>query len=251
MTPFSPDKPDLEKKPEQILEKLPEAIDNEGTLFAYGFLLDHENLKRLFEESRKGKEVNIHEAGSIDEAEKLANENPGGVVILRNVKMEGVRAQIITYNQFTEAYKKKFGEEYYYNIDEGHEYLYVVPAKEGERGRNIEGGLIIGLNNNDLKYFDIDEAVEPEKNDGVYFRKKVPELEISGKKYKPDNIKFYSGNVGDIHEFLNPEDKASSARIARSAILDKKMGRELSDSAKWPHSEEHRVRKKWEGEKYD
>ncbi len=248
MTSFSPDKPDLAKKQEQISEKLPETIDKKGTLFAYGFLLDQENLKSLLKESRSGIEVEIHEAGSIEEAEKFTEKNPNNIIILRNVKMEGIRAQIITHNQFREAYKKKFGEEYHYNINEGHEYLYVTLAKEGERGRDINGGLIIGLDGNDLKVIDVDEATNLKKNDGVFFRKKVPELKISGKNYKPDSIEFYSGNVGNIHEYLDPENEGSvSAAIARSAVLKKRRERELSDSAKWPHSKEHRVRKRWEG----
>lgn len=251
MTSFSPDKPDLTKKPEKIIEKLPEIIDNKGTLFAYGYLLAHENLKRLFQESRKGKEVTIHEVGSVEDAQKLAEKNHEDVVILRNVKMEGVRAQIITSNQFIDAYKKKFGKDYPKSDDDAgaQEYLYVRQVEDNKKPRYINGGLVMGLSNDDLKAFDIDEGIIPEDKDGVYWRKKVPELNIKNHKYQIENITFYSGNAeDDIHKFLDPENEGRlSSRIARETVHKKSVSREMSDSAKWPHSKEHRVRERWEG----
>lgn len=252
---FKPESAGSAKIQEQILEKLPEIIDNKGTIFAYGYLLERENLKRLFEESRPGKEGNIYEAGSIEEAQQLVEKNPEDVVILRNVKMEGVRAQIITSDQFVDAYKKKFGKNFPESDSNGEaqEYLYVRQAEDDKMPRYINGGLVIGLNNADLRVFDIDEGIIPEDKDGVYWRKKVPELKIENRQYQIKNITFYSGNAeGDIHKYLDPENKGViSSRIARSAILEKKKGREISDSAKWPHSEEHRVREKWEGKTYN
>lgn len=233
---FNPENTNIRKKQEQMPENLPEIIDKKGTIFAYGFLLDHDNLKSLLRESRSGIEVEIHEARSIEEAADLSEKNPGDLVILRGFELGEVRRQIITNEQFINAYNKKFGENSYKEEPLNEQYLYTRPAGESEKGRKIAGGIIIGFTEKDLKVLDIDEAVNIEKNDGVYFRKAVPELEMKSVKFKPKNVEFYGGNVEDIHKFLNPDNSYKSRREARKSVLDaKRPPGKFPESAKWPH----------------
>jgi hypothetical protein len=236
MSEFSPENAGTRKKREQIFEKLPEIIDKKGTLFAYGFLLDCSNLKNLLKESRSGKVVKVHEARSIKEASDLAKNNPDELVILRSFELGGVRRQIMTNKQFIQAQNKKFGESPYENGPQNEQYLYIRPAGEDEKERKVSGGLILGFTSEDLKVIDKDEAVNVEKNDGIYFRKVVPELEMKGIKFKPEHIEFYGGNAGNIHQYLNPENPYESGKEARKSILDaKREPGKFPESAKWPH----------------
>jgi hypothetical protein len=247
MTAFNPENTGSIKKPEQILEKLPESIDNEGTLFAYGFLLDknfldEENLKK----SRPEGNYQILEAINLEEAMELARDKKN-VVILRGVKLEGIRAQIITDEQMAEAYKKKFGKKVPWDTAPN-QYLYAKKAEGEEKARYLNGGIIINLTPEDFKPMDANEGIVAEDNDGIYWRQNVPELEIAGAHYKPEHIKFYGGNIGDFHKYLDPENEGLlSSRVARQEVHEGSVKREISEHAKWPHIKDHRVRDRWEG----
>ena len=87
----------LNEGPEK--KRLPEALDNEGVLFSYGYLLDQPKLRELLNTRRPN--FSILETTDIDEAKKLAT-HPDAVVILRNVRMEGVRVSVVTAGELHE-----------------------------------------------------------------------------------------------------------------------------------------------------
>ena len=73
---------------------LPETIDNEKTIFSYGYLLDIDNLKNLLSATR-GEHLQIVEVQNMSDADKGARETPNAVVILHNVRLEGVRVSVL------------------------------------------------------------------------------------------------------------------------------------------------------------
>ncbi len=255
----------LHKAKEAELQEIFKSIDKKGTLFAYGSLLDPQNLKRLLDNSGDDRAPEVYEAKDLEEAGALLKQDPAGIVLLHNVLLDGIRAQIITDGQLLSAYKKKFGEKYPIDDANPEQYLYVrtpikkeVILKSGEktetreRERSINGGLIIGLTEEDLERLDKNETMKKVDGvmDGIYMRQQVPKVIIENKNFTPANIEFYGGNVGDFHKFLDPENSAESRLAAISAVTpdSKTSGRnhgELPKSAYWPHSPEHDVRRKY------
>lgn len=242
-------------------EKLPEEIDKAGTLFAYGFLMDHDNIRRLLKASRPDEEVAILETTNIDEAARLARQNPDAVIIVRDVEMGGVRVNVATEDQLHRATEKKLSvkiEDYAADVKEkaGHDflipardnqYLMTRVAEEGEVKKTINGGLVI-FQERDLTAIDADEYAEGDE--GIFARKKAPEISIGGRTFTPRHIEFYAGNVGDLHRFLNPDDPNESRRKAATIYSYDREGRkigELPKSAKWPHSQAHKIRTRGRG----
>lgn len=237
---------------------LPPEIDQNGTIFAYGFLLDHDNIQRLLDASRPGEEVEIIEAALIEDATKQRRLSPQAVIILRNVELGGVRVNVMTENQLHRAFEKKSGkpiEDYASTMGQetGHdfiaearenEYLMVRVANDGEVPKTVNGGLVL-FSKEDLPVIDADEYAVGDE--GIYARKPVPELNIAGTTYTPAHIEFYSGNVGgNFHTFMNPENPDVSRKETARALWhsgDRVRG-QLPDAAKWPHSKGHNVRGK-------
>jgi hypothetical protein len=256
----------LQKEKERKLKKFFESIDQKGTLFAYGSLLDPQNLKRLLDGTRDGEAPEVYETNDLEKASTLSKENPSALIILRNVLLEGIRAQIITDKQLLSAFEKKFGESYSVDNNNPEQYLYVrTPLKKEkalkngekietpERGRPINGGVIICFSGENLPITDKKEGMgkKYDRIGWIYMRQSVPQITIDNAKFIPENIEFYGGNVGDIHIFIDPENSEKSRLSAIRSVAPKvetserKLG-ELPESAYWPHSPEHSVRRKYD-----
>lgn len=208
------------------IQRLPSELDNDGVVFSYGSLLDHEMLRRLL----KGRgPFRIMETGDAAEAVDLVRGGPGDIVILRNVRLENVRVSIVTETILRRRYKDSGGD-LQELIDAGvttrevpqAAYLYARPAAPFEKGRSLNGGLICNLTEEELSVLDMYEF-EP-----VLRRTRAPELTIRGRSYVPEHITFYagSGSSGD----LTVEEKAERSRLLN---LNRKPGRQ-SPQAKWP-----------------
>lgn len=180
-------------------EKLPEAIDNVGTLFSYGYLLDIPNLQGLLEDiqklTEKPRTVTIREASDLSEAERLVRSEPESVIILRGTRLENVRVSVVSEEELHEQYEKR-GKDIRSLVEKGmqqappreHAYLYSRRPVGEEKGRYLNGGLIIGLNEEELKHLD-DYEYDP-----VYRRQPARELVIGSRKYQTEKITFYEGN---------------------------------------------------------
>lgn len=252
---------------------LPETIDNEGTIFSYGYLLDIQNLQNLLSATR-GEHFQIVEVQNISEADKKASENPNAVVILHNVCLEGVRVSVLHEAQLRDllakeatpyhikkiledvpieqknqllggraedefimslfeqagdpAISKKNIKDFYFQYlrmhgitqekipDEPreHAFLYAQAAKEGERGRFLNGGLIIGLNREEVKKL-VRYEFWP-----VYELTHTPSLKLHNQEYAPKHITFFAAQPKEPH--------TKETRNQTQKILKKQ------DTKKWP-----------------
>jgi len=172
-------------------KKLPETLDNKGTLFAYGYLLDKPKLRELL--NTRTSNFPIYETTSIEEASKLTM-IPQSIVMLRGVRMEGVDVGVITEAQLREWYSE-LGGNVQALVDEGvltqestHAGLYARASVTGKPSRFLNGGLVCGFTPSELERIDKFEMVP------VYERVKVPRLIIDDGKYVPEHIAFYAGN---------------------------------------------------------
>ena len=206
--------------------RLPGELDNDTVIFSYGSLLDHEKLRELL--VHKG-EFQVFETSDVAEAAQLAKDNPKDIIILRNVRLENVRVSIVTEPILRRWYKDRGG-----NLRELTEagiatdgalecaYLYARPARAGERGKALNGGLICNLTGEEVSVLDKYEF-EP-----VLRRTRVPQLKIQGRVFAPEHVAFYAGteSVSD----LTREERAERSRLLNS---DRKPGQQ-SPQAKWP-----------------
>lgn len=214
---------------------LPKELDEDTTIFAYGYLLDVSELKKLLAEKRT--DFVVLETTRLDEALKLRREHPDDIVILRGVRLEGVRVSVVTEEQLREFYKEQ-GESVEALVQKGllepnprqHSYLYARVAGPTERGRFLDGGLIAGLRREELE-----EVLDPYELPPVYRRQRVPELTIEGKRFKPEHATFYAGNIGAL------------ARTEEAVIAAKKTARagragigQYGPGAKWPREARHK-----------
>jgi hypothetical protein len=218
---------------DDVTIELPADIDNDRAIFSYGSLLDHKILKNLL---RERSEFYIFETRDVAEAARLASENPGHIVILKNVLMEGVRVTIVTEAILRRWYAERGGD-ISKLVDAGvtsmeeprYAYLYARPARDGERGRSLNGGIICNLTEAEIAMLDLYE-MEP-----VLKRERVPQIQIQGKIYTPNHVAFYAGQE-------SPETITEAERDERALILaaGRKPGRQ-GPNAKWPMD----VRRSW------
>lgn len=232
------------------MTKLPAVIDRPGAIFAYGFLLDHDNVHRLLQASRPSEDVAILEAASLAEAVRFRKKDSAAVVILRHVELAGVRVNVVTEALLHQAHEKKTGlpiAQYaalmrkqtghdFLVPARDHQYLMVRVAEVGERPRFVIGGLVL-FSAQDLPAVDADEYCIGDQ--GIYARKRTPELVIEGQCYTPRHVEFYAGNVGEFHSWMNPDDPRATRRIASTVFSYNRPGRacgQLPHSAYWPHT---------------
>jgi len=207
------------------LKPLPAELDNDTVIFSYGSLLEHKKLRELLK--NRG-EFKILETVDAAKAAGLAKANPKDIVILKSVRLENVRVSIVTETILRRWYKNMGG-----NLQElidaeiiTREILQAVflvarPAKPGEKGKSLNGGLICNLSKEELSILDKYEW-KP-----VLERTRAPELKIGERAFVPEHITFYAGTepAGDI----TSEEKADRARLLN---LNRKPGR-LSPQARW------------------
>jgi hypothetical protein len=210
------------------IDRLPGELDNDTVIFSYGSLLDHEKLAELL--AHRG-EFQIFETSDVAEAADLAKDNPKDVVILRDVHLENVRVSIVTEKILRRWYKDRGGDlreltDTGIATDAALEcaYLYARPARAGERGRSLNGGLIFNLTREEVAVLDKYEF-EP-----VLRRTRAPHLKIQGRVFAPEHVAFYAGteSTGD----LTREERLERSRLLN---LDRKPGRQ-GPQAKWPHN---------------
>lgn len=204
---------------------LPPELDNETVIFSYGSLLEHETLRKLLK--TRG-EFKIFETNDASEAARLVKANPKDIVILKNVRLENVRVSIVTETILRRWYKNRGGE-LQELIDAGVTtreipqalFLYARPAKTGEKGRTLNGGLIYNLSSDEVLMLDKYEF-EP-----VLIRARTPEIKIGERTFVPKYVAFYAGteSPGDI----TSEEKAERARLLN---LNRKPGAH-SPQARW------------------
>jgi hypothetical protein len=204
---------------------LPPELDNETVIFSYGSLLEHETLRKLL---KKRGEFKIFETNDASEAARLVKANPKDIIILKNVRLENVRVSIVTETILRRWYKNRDGE-LQELIDAGVTtreipqalFLYARPAKTGEKGRTLNGGLIYNLSSDEVFMLDKYEF-EP-----VLIRARAPEIKIGERTFVPKHIAFYAGteSPGDI----TSEEKAERARLLN---LNRKPGAQ-SPQARW------------------
>lgn len=210
---------------------LPVELDNETIIFSYGSLLIHEKLRELL--AKRG-EFEILETSDAAEAARLVRANPKDIVILKNVRLENVRVTIVTETILRRWYKASGGE-IRELIDAGVTspeipqalFLYARPARRGEKGRTLGGGLICNLSKEEILNLDKYEF-EP-----VLTRTLAPELKIGDRNFIPKYIAFYAGNVSP--EDISAEEKAERARLLG---FGRKRGA-LSPQACWQRNVRH------------
>jgi hypothetical protein len=204
---------------------LPSELDNETVIFSYGSLLEHEQLRELL---RNRGEFKILETNNLAGAARLVKENPRDIIILRNVRLENVRASIVTESMLRRWYKLRGG-----NIERliragvttreipQAVFLYARPARPEEKGRTLKGGLIFNFTADEILMLD-EYEFKP-----VLERVRTPELYIENRRFVPKRITFYAGteSVGDITD----EEKTERAKLL---YLNRKPGR-LSPHARW------------------
>lgn len=224
-------------KPPKIMEskdisRLPAELDNDTVIFSYGSLLDHKKLKELLK--NRG-EFKILETNNVEEAARLAKDNPKDIVILREVRLENVRACIVTETMLRRWYKNRGGDikelikaEVTTREVPQAVFLYARPARPEERGRTLNGGLICNLSKEELSVLDKYEFYP------VLERMRVPKLKIGDHSFFPEHIAFYAGT--EPAEDIKQEEKAERARLLN---LNRKPGSQ-SPQAKW----HKRVRRK-------
>ena len=214
------------------LKELPAELDQKTALFAYGSLLEHEQLRELL---RQRGEFRILETENLARAVRLVIDNPRDIVILRNVRLENVRVCIVTETILRRWFENRGG-----SIEEHIEsgvapieiprslFLYARPSDPFEKGKSLNGGLIFNFQPNELSVLDKYEFAP------VLKRTRAPELKIAERAYFPRNITFYAGT--ESFDDIQPEEKAERARLLN---LNRKRGR-LSPQARWPE----RIRQK-------
>lgn len=204
---------------------LPVELDNETVLFSYGSLLEHETLGELL---KSRGEFKILETSDAAEAARLVNENPKDIVILRNVRLENVRASIVTETILRRWYKNRGGD--FEELVEAQVttreapppvFLYARPAGFFEKGKTLNGGLICNLTGAELARLDKYEWSP------VLERTRAPELRIGNRVFAPQHITFYAGT--ESFDDIKPEEKAERARLLN---LNRKPG-EQSPQARW------------------
>jgi len=210
------------------MAELPSEIDNATAIFSYGSLLDHGQLRTLLKAKR---EFEITETSDIADAVRLIGERPADVVILRDVRLGNVRVSVVTEAILRRWYKDSGGD-LRKLIDAGvttfetpeAAYLYARPAREGERGRSLNGGLICNLTAEEVAVLDKYEF------ETVLVRTRTPRLEIQGNIFSPAFISFYAGTQ-------NTDDLSAAEKAERSRLLhlNRKPGRQ-GPHAKWPEN---------------
>ncbi len=225
---FSSKIPEVLHEGERV-DILPKELDEETTIFAYGHLLDVPELKKLI--ARKRVNVTIFETTTLDEAVGIRQKHPDDIIILREVRLEGVRASIATEEQLRNFYQEQ-GESVNALVEKGllepiprhHSYLYARIAEPTEHGRFLDGGLIAGLRREELE-----EVLDPYELPPVYQRQRAPELTIGGKRFKPKHVTFYAGNIGTLSR--TTEEEIAAKKMARTGR--NKIG-SYGPGAKWP-----------------
>ncbi len=205
--------------------RLPAELDNESVIFSYGSLLEHAQLRELL----KGRgEFEIFETAEPTEAASLSKNNPQDIVILRNVRLENIRAAIVTETMLRRWYQNRGGK-----IEELIRlgvttpeipralYLYARPAEAFEKGRFLNGGLICNFTPAELTMLDLYEF------DPVLSRMPTPELKIADRTFAPKHITFYAGT--ESFDDVTPAKKAERARLLN---LNRRSG-QISPQARW------------------
>jgi hypothetical protein len=208
--------------------RLPPELDSGTAIFSYGSLLDHGKLRELLAE--RG-EFQILETSVLSEAARLARNHADDIVILRNVRLENVRVSVVTEKILRRWYKDRGGDlgeltDAGIATEDALEcaYLYARPARDGERGRSLNGGLIFNLTREEVAVLDKYEF-QP-----VLLRTRAPELVIQGRTYSPENAAFYAGTESAAD--LTREEKAERSRLLN---LNRKPGTQ-GPQAKWPRN---------------
>lgn len=209
----------------ETLDLLPAELDNATVIFSYGSLLNHAQLRDLLK--TRG-EFQIYETEDLLEAARLAKKNPNDVIILKNVRLENVRASIITETMLRRWFANRGGD-LETLIKAGVTtrdapqavFLCARPARPKEKGKHLNGGLICNLTETEVLLLDKYEF-EP-----VLKRTRAPRLEIGGRAYFPAYITFYAAteSIGDI----TANEKAERAAFLN---LNRRRGK-LSPQAKW------------------
>ena len=209
----------------ETLDLLPAEIDRRTTIFSYGSLLNHRQLRELLK--TRG-EFQIHETQGVQKAARLIKENPNDIVILKNVFLENVRVSIITETMLRRWYREKGGDletliragvttrEVPQAV-----FLYARPAAPNEKGRFLNGGLICNLTREEVLHLDRYEF-EP-----VLKRTRAPQIKIGGRGFFPNHIAFYAGSASTAD--ITAEEKAERARFLN---LNRKYG-QISPQAGW------------------
>jgi hypothetical protein len=205
---------------------LPAELDNSNVIFSYGSLLDHDKLRELL--PTRGA-FEIFETVSLAEAVRLTKRFSRDIIILKNVRLEGVRVSLVTETILRRWYRTRGGD-LAGLIDAGIAapevspavFLYGRCAQQGERGRFLNGGLICNLTTDEVSFLDKYEWAP------VLERVAVPRIVIDGRMYFPQKMTFYAGSEdpGD----LEPAEKAERSRFLD---LHRQPGR-LSPQARWP-----------------
>lgn len=209
----------------ETISRLPVELDNETVIFSYGSLLEHEKLREIF--GSRGR-FEIRETIDAAEAVAMIRENPRDIVILSNVRLENVRVFIVTETVLRRWYENRggrLGE----LIDAGiitaevpqNLYLYARPAKPGEKGRTLNGGLICNLSAEETLRLDKYEF-EP-----VLVRTRAPQIKIGDHAFVPKFIAFYAGTESTA-------DLTAGEKAGRRKLLDSNRKRgEQSPQARW------------------
>lgn len=230
---FEPEQDVRREKTEAL--SLPESLDRDTTIFAYGSLLDRAKLQELVGRNRGGFE--IQETSSIEQASKVVAEHPNDVVILHGAQLDDVRVSVVSDAELRKWYAGQGR-----SVDEAivrgvwppeiqkYSFLHAHPAGAGEKGRFLNGGLVIGLTETDLT-----KEIDPFEIPPVYVREPVPKLTIDGQAYIPKHITFYSAGIPEQRR--DPKESAASRRYSRAKTFDgsgKVITSEYSQEAKWP-----------------
>ncbi len=223
--------------------KLPESLDNTGSLFAYGFLLDQDKLRELLSTRSSG--FPIHEVTSMEEFEKTRADKGDAIVILRGVQMQGVEVQIHTEKQMRDWLdalppdERPFGNsddlvaKGILTAESTHAGLFALPGGN----RFLNGGIITGLTDAELERLDGFEMLP------VYQRVRVPALNISSHSYTPKYITFYAGNSDMEKRFgRNLEEVRRARELLRTGRGEGVVG-EIGPNMKWPHDRVRREAK--------
>ena len=205
---------------------LPRVLDNETVIFSYGSLLDQESLRILL---KHRDEFRIVETSNVNAVAGLVAENSDGIVILRGVRLNNLRVSVVTEAILRRWYKDRGGD-LQTLVDAGvttvetpeAAYLYARPARSGERGRSLNGGLICNLTAEEVAVLDKYEF------EGVLKRTRAPELVIQGQTYIPLHVSFYAGTESSAG--ITDQEKAERSRLLN---LDRRPGHK-GPHAKWP-----------------
>ncbi len=104
------DKFDFDEQKETT-KHLPEVIDREGTLFSYGTLLNRKDVLEPFLRTTRGNNFCVAETQSLSDAQQIRAQNPTSVVILTDVKLEGITRSIITENQLRNLFAERVSQD--------------------------------------------------------------------------------------------------------------------------------------------